>query len=99
LTLHRRQDENAPRAGVQLDLAISTCCTSDRRIKNEMSESDVIANQKRILKNQKEIIANQTRIKTNQETIKKNQATILKNQDSLNTIIKNQKQILSLLNK
>jgi hypothetical protein len=69
------------------------------RINNKMSENDVIANQKRILKNQNEIIANQTQIKSNQETIKRNQAKILKNQDSLNTIIKNQKQILALLNK
>jgi hypothetical protein len=45
------------------------------------------------------IIANQTQIKSNQEAIKKNQGTILKNQGSLNTIIKNQKQILGLLKK
>jgi hypothetical protein len=69
------------------------------RINNKMSENDVIANQKRILNNQKEIIANQTKIKSNQEAIKRNQATILKNQGSLNTIIKNQKQILALLKK
>lgn len=69
------------------------------RINNTMSENDVIANQKRILKNQKEIIANQTQIKSNQEAIKKNQATILKNQGSLNTILKNQKQMLALLKK
>jgi hypothetical protein len=70
-----------------------------RKDKNRVSENDVLANQKRILKNQKEIIANQTQIKSNQEAIKKNQATILKNQDSLNTIIRNQKQILTWLKK
>jgi endoglucanase Acf2 len=69
------------------------------RINNKMPENAVIANQKHILRNQKEIIANQTQIKSNQEAIKKNQAKILKNQDSLATIIKNQKQILALLNK
>jgi hypothetical protein len=69
------------------------------RIKNKMSEIAVLANQKRILGNQKEILANQKRIKSNQEAIKRNQATILKNQGSLNTIIKNQKQILALLKK
>jgi hypothetical protein len=69
------------------------------RIDKQMSENDVIANQKSILKNQNEIIANQTKIKSNQEAIKKNQATILRNQGSLNTILKNQKQILALLKK
>jgi esterase/lipase len=64
-----------------------------------MSESDVIANQKKILRNQKEIIANQNQIKSNQNTIKKNQATILKNQGSFDTVLQNQKQILALLNK
>jgi hypothetical protein len=78
-----------------------------------MSERDVIGNQKQILKNQKTILANQGHIKknqdhikanqghikANQETIKKNQAAILKNQGSLNTIIKNQEQILVLLRK
>jgi hypothetical protein len=64
-----------------------------------MSENAVIANQKLILRNQSEILANQGQIKANQVTIKKNQATILKNQGSLNTIIKNQKQILARLNK
>jgi hypothetical protein len=94
-----RQDKNAPVAGHCLDGARSPCSTSSRRIKYQMSEIAVIANQKRILKNQKEIIANQTKIKSNQEAIKRNQATILKNQGSLNTIIKNQKQILALLKK
>ena len=56
---------------------------------NQMSERDVIANQKRILQNQKSIVGNQVQIKANQETIKKNQATI----------IKNQKQILAAVNK
>jgi hypothetical protein len=65
----------------------------------EMSESDVIANQKQILKNQKEIISNQNQIKSNQDTIKKNQATILKNQGTLDTIVKNQKQILAAIKK
>jgi hypothetical protein len=65
----------------------------------QMSERDVIANQKRILQNQKAIIANQSQIKANQDTIKKNQATILKNQGSLGTIIKNQKQILAAVKK
>jgi hypothetical protein len=65
----------------------------------DMSENDVISNQKQILRNQKEILANQKQIKANQDTIKKNQATILKNQGTLNTILKNQKQILALLNK
>jgi hypothetical protein len=63
----------------------------------KMSERDVIANQKRILGNQKAIVANQGEIKLNQQTIKKNQAAILKNQRILNTIVENQKRILSLL--
>ena len=57
-----------------------------------MSENDVIANQKSILHNQQAILANQ-------DTIKANQAAILKNQDTLNTIVKNQEQILALLKK
>jgi hypothetical protein len=99
IDVHRLRDENVPRAGAQLNGAISPCFTSCRKENNKMSENDVIANQKRILKNQKEIIANQTRIKSNQEAIKKNQGTILKNQGSLNTILKNQRQILALLKK
>jgi hypothetical protein len=62
-----------------------------------MSENDVIANQKQILRNQKSILANQTTIKANQETIKRNQASILKNQSVLNTIVANQRKILSKL--
>jgi hypothetical protein len=65
----------------------------------EMSESDVIANQKQILRNQKEILSNQNQIKSNQDTIKKNQGTILKNQGTLDTIVKNQKQILAAIKK
>ena len=64
-----------------------------------MSEREVINNQKHILKNQKTILSNQSQIKANQGTITKNQASILKNQNSLNTIIKNQEQILALLKK
>jgi hypothetical protein len=64
-----------------------------------MSESQVIANQKRILNNQKTIMANQSQIKANQETIKRNQATILKNQGSLKMIISNQKRILAAVGK
>jgi hypothetical protein len=99
LTLHRHQDENAPRAGPQPDGATHRVLLHAGRINDKMSETAVITNQKRILKNQKGIIANQTKIKSNQETIKKNQGTILKNQGSLNTILKNQKQILALLKK
>jgi hypothetical protein len=62
-----------------------------------MSEANVVANQKKILSNQATIIANQKQIKANQETIKKNQAAILKNQATLNTIVDNQKKILSKL--
>jgi hypothetical protein len=62
----------------------------------DMSEANV-ANQKRILTNQATIIANQKQIKANQETIKKNQSVILKNQATLNTIVANQKKILSKL--
>jgi hypothetical protein len=62
-----------------------------------MSDNAVIANQKQILRNQKSILANQGTIKANQETIKKNQASILKNQSLLNTIVANQKKILSKL--
>jgi hypothetical protein len=65
----------------------------------QMSEREVINNQKRILKNQKAILSNQGQIKVNQGTIKKNQASILKNQTSLNSIIKNQEEILALLKK
>jgi hypothetical protein len=65
----------------------------------KMSERTVVNNQKQILKNQKVILSNQGHIQANQETIKKNQASILKNQASLNTIIKNQKQILAHLKK
>jgi hypothetical protein len=65
----------------------------------EMADQTVVNNQKQILKNQKEILSNQRQIKANQETIKKNQASILKNQNSLNTIVKNQQQILALLKK
>ena len=50
-----------------------------------MSDTDVIANQKVILENQAAILANQ-------EIIKKNQAT-------LETIVKNQERILTLLQK
>jgi hypothetical protein len=70
-----------------------------RRRAEHMSESTVIANQKQILNNQKTIIANQKQIKSNQDTIKRNQGTILKNQGSLDTILKNQKQILALVRK
>ncbi|MGA7626245.1 MAG: hypothetical protein WB630_12050 [Candidatus Acidiferrales bacterium] len=66
-------------------------------IYQQMSESEVISNQKPILKNHKAILSTKNQIKTNQETIKKNEASILKNQTSLNTIIKNQGQILTLL--
>jgi hypothetical protein len=69
------------------------------RLRTQMSERQVIANQKQILKNQKTILANQGQIKANQETIKKNQAAILKNQGSLDTIIKNQKHILASIKK
>jgi hypothetical protein len=62
-----------------------------------MSEREVLGNQKQILANQKTIIVNQKAIKVNQETIKKNQAAILKNQATLNTIVSNQKTILSKL--
>jgi hypothetical protein len=68
-----------------------------KRGNSRMSENDVIANQKRILQNQKSILANQSTIKANQETIKKNQASILKNQATLNTIVQNQRKILSKL--
>jgi hypothetical protein len=64
---------------------------------SNMSENDVIANQKRILQNQKTILGNQKTITANQETIKKNQASILKNQGTLTTIVANQKKILSKL--
>jgi hypothetical protein len=69
-----------------------------------MSENQVIANQKTIVQNQKTILANQSALRVNQTTIKKNQAAILKNQSSilknqnaLQTIIKNQKDILARL--
>jgi hypothetical protein len=71
-----------------------------------MSESEVVANQKIIIQNQKTIIANQAALRANQKTIQgnqgrilKNQAGILKNQSALNTIVKNQKQILARLKK
>jgi hypothetical protein len=44
-------------------------------------------------------LANQTAIKKNQATILKNQAAVLRNQSALSTIIKNQKEILTRLNK
>jgi hypothetical protein len=91
--------KNAPRVGAHLMMSSRRVLLHAGRINDKMSENDVLANQQRILKNQKQIIANQTQIKSNQEAIKKNQATILKNQGSLNTIIKNQKQILGLLKK
>jgi hypothetical protein len=72
----------------------------------QMSEQTVVSNQKQILKNQKNILSNQAQIKSNQDTIKKNQGiilknqgAILKNQTTLNTIIKNQQEILALLKK
>ena len=55
---------------------------------NNMSESNVLANQKQILKNQKAILGNQGQIKANQETIKKNQAAILKNQKQILSAVK-----------
>jgi hypothetical protein len=64
---------------------------------SQMSETDVIANQKHILQNQKAILANQKTIKSNQETIKKTQEAILKNQATLGTIVQNQKKILAKL--
>jgi hypothetical protein len=75
------------------------CGLLQSRSFHKMSERAVINNQKHILKNQKAILSNQGQIKANQGTIKKNQASILKNQNSLNTIIKNQEQILALLKK
>lgn len=50
-----------------------------------MAEADVISNQLQILENQKQI-------KENQEVIKSNQ-------DKLDTILKNQQEILALLRK
>jgi hypothetical protein len=83
---------------------LSACRTSGQRHdvwksedESKMPEIDVIANQKQILRNQKAILANQKVIIANQETIKKNQATILKNQSTLDTIVTNQKTILSKL--
>jgi hypothetical protein len=70
--------------------------TQSLREIEDMSDASV-ANQKRILANQATIIANQKQIKANQETIKKNQGVILKNQATLNTIVANQKKILSKL--
>jgi hypothetical protein len=79
---------------------------SGRRPLTQMSESTVIANQKTIVQNQKTIIGNQAGLRANQTTIKKNQAAILKNQSAilknqgaLQTIIKNQKEILARLKK
>jgi hypothetical protein len=57
-----------------------------------MAEADVISNQQQILANQKQILANQQEIKDNQSMIKQNQ-------DKLDTILKNQQEILSLLKK
>jgi ribonucleotide monophosphatase NagD (HAD superfamily) len=64
-----------------------------------MSESNVIANQKTIIANQSAIRANQKAIQSNQGSILKNQAGILKNQGALTAILKNQKEILTLLKK
>ena len=63
-----------------------------------MPESDVIANQL-ILENQQSILANQDAIKANQVEIKANQETIQKNQETLDTIVRNQEEILALLKK
>jgi hypothetical protein len=87
---------HAPCATCQGHLAVFN---SWRKDKTECRETTCSEIRSRSLKNQKEIIANQTQIKSNQDAVKKNQATILKNQGSLNTIIKNQKQILTLLKK
>jgi hypothetical protein len=83
---------------------LTSACTQGRIDRSavggrNMSETDVIANQKLILENQNSIIANQGEIKANQGTIQSNQAEILKNQKSLDTIIANQEQILALLRK
>jgi hypothetical protein len=71
-----------------------------------LSENEVLANQKHILENQKAILANQDTIKENQHAIKdtqkvivENQGDIKKNQQSLDLILKNQQQILALIKK
>jgi TolA-binding protein len=99
LTLLVQQRQNAPhvRAAIRVSCPRGVHFSSGGFV--PMSERDVISNQKKILSNQRQIIANQKSIRANQETIKKNQGTILKNQGSLNTIIKNQKQILARLKK
>ena len=58
----------------------------------EMSESEIVSNQKTILKNQATIIANQKAILQNQDAIKNNQS-------SLDKILKNQELILAALKK
>jgi hypothetical protein len=64
------------------------------------SETQLIANQKKILENQALILKNQEAIKKNQETlnvIAKNQEVIKKNQETLNVIVKNQEKILAAI--
>ena len=94
-----RENENAWNVGVRTEVRCPRVIHYLPGGCLEMSESDVIANQKQILRNQKEIISNQKQIKSNQEAIKKNQGTILKNQGTLDVIVRNQKQILAAIKK
>jgi hypothetical protein len=89
----------SPHYGERGLTGLPPCYLLQRRSFHKMSEREVINNQKHILKNQKAILSNQSQIKANQETIKKNQASILKNQNTLNTVVRNQEQILTLLKK
>jgi hypothetical protein len=59
----------------------------ERRKRGNMSEQEVLANQKTILHNQATILENQ-------KTILHNQASIEKNQKALDRILLNQKEIL-----
>jgi hypothetical protein len=72
----------------------------------QMSDHEVIANQKTILdhqasilENQKTILSHQGTILENQKTILHNQASIEKNQGALDRILENQKEILAALKK
>jgi hypothetical protein len=77
----------------------SESCKASEISKDDMSDHEILGNQKSILQNQKDILENQQEIKRNQkalEEILSNQKEILKNQKE---ILANQKEILGAVKK
>jgi hypothetical protein len=70
-----------------------------RRHRSEMSDQEVLSNQKSILHNQATILENQKSILHNQATIEKNQETLREILANQKEILKNQKEILLAVKK